>query len=616
MAGCNPEPALAPDSEFTSSSSETYRRFERLRGKLLSHSLQRGITLSQIVQLCLEDLPSLLNFDLFSVYLLDRVGEMKRISAWRTSGGSLPELDTLGVNEWRSLVGWSANSLYCDPAVSRDEATPNDPLNRAYENATGKPLARILRLPLNGSSRTFGILEVAEERHGCGPATVDLARREFRRLLTVAATLANSITAWRSRNESFVLADVVGILAQADVDSEGNDCSREVMFNLAVQRLVAAMDEYRAAVLMIRSADQRLRVLAKAGDPSISWDTWHDPELESGQYLAGRVYEKRTAEVVEDMERAPHLFSNLDWIIHSHLKSCVCLPLALGGNCIGTLTVYTGFVYDFSDLDQSILVTLADSFALYWARLESVVQRNEAENELRQLQHELEERRVTEAREAAVLPMVSLLHQSKNSFIEILNKIPADPENSAVKAIQRIAEVGRDRLVQSEILDARSDDVFDVQEVIARIVRSKAPNWKRSSIKVSMDFGHLPQIKMHRSLFAELIYNLLSNAERAIRKANRDKGLIEISASAEQSKQSDDLVIRVRDNGIGVPRDKQDLIFERGFTTFAADGGTGLGLFLSQDIVQGYRGRIYVEASKVGEGTTFVVRLPLSWITD
>ena len=49
-----------------------------------------------------------------------------------------------------------------------------------------------------------------------------------------------------------MLADVVGILAQADVDSEGNDCSREVMFNLAVQRLVAAMDEYRAAVLMIR----------------------------------------------------------------------------------------------------------------------------------------------------------------------------------------------------------------------------------------------------------------------------------------------------------------------------------------------------------------------------
>lgn len=74
------------------------------------------------------------------------------------------------------------------------------------------------------------------------------------------------------------------------------------------------------------------------------------------------------------------------------------------------------------------------------------------------------------------------------------------------------------------------------------------------------------------------------------------------------------VVIEVSDNGVGIPADQQDEIFE---SFFRADnlgdedpGGMGLGLFICREIVQKHGGNIDVE-SRVGEGSTLRVRLPL-----
>jgi PAS domain S-box-containing protein len=73
-------------------------------------------------------------------------------------------------------------------------------------------------------------------------------------------------------------------------------------------------------------------------------------------------------------------------------------------------------------------------------------------------------------------------------------------------------------------------------------------------------------------------------------------------------------LLSVRDEGIGIPRDQQEQLFERYFrarnVSVTSYGGLGLGLYISRDIVERHGGRIWVE-SEVGRGSTFYVALPL-----
>ena len=68
--------------------------------------------------------------------------------------------------------------------------------------------------------------------------------------------------------------------------------------------------------------------------------------------------------------------------------------------------------------------------------------------------------------------------------------------------------------------------------------------------------------------------------------------------------------VRVRDNGVGIPADVLDKIFNPFFTTKPTDKGTGLGLALSNDIVREHGGRIEVD-TEPGSFTEMVVHIPL-----
>lgn len=76
------------------------------------------------------------------------------------------------------------------------------------------------------------------------------------------------------------------------------------------------------------------------------------------------------------------------------------------------------------------------------------------------------------------------------------------------------------------------------------------------------------------------------------------------------------MVARVRDNGVGIPQESLDRIFERFYRVDKGrsrkQGGTGLGLSIVKHIVNFYHGTIRV-TSQLEEGTEFVVTIPLKW---
>ena len=104
----------------------------------------------------------------------------------------------------------------------------------------------------------------------------------------------------------------------------------------------------------------------------------------------------------------------------------------------------------------------------------------------------------------------------------------------------------------------------------------------------------------------QLLNNLLSNAV----KFTPDGGTVTARTSAEDGVG----IVEVEDTGMGIPADEQDKLFERFFRSSVAHRrsieGTGLGLVIAKAIAERHGGRIDFE-SRVGEGTTFRVELPL-----
>jgi len=87
--------------------------------------------------------------------------------------------------------------------------------------------------------------------------------------------------------------------------------------------------------------------------------------------------------------------------------------------------------------------------------------------------------------------------------------------------------------------------------------------------------------------------------------ATKEDGLISISTEAFQ----DRIIVKIKDNGIGIHSGFLDRIFDPFFST--KNGGTGLGLTYVKQIINEHEGEVQVD-SKSGNGTTFILSLPKS----
>jgi two-component system NtrC family sensor kinase len=119
-------------------------------------------------------------------------------------------------------------------------------------------------------------------------------------------------------------------------------------------------------------------------------------------------------------------------------------------------------------------------------------------------------------------------------------------------------------------------------------------------------------LELYPQEFTRVVLNLISNGFYAAtrRKAETDDPDFEPTLTVTTEALPDDVAIRIRDNGIGIPEKVQAHMFEPFFTTKPTGEGTGLGLSLSHDIiVRQHRGTITVDSS-VGAFTEVTVTLP------
>jgi signal transduction histidine kinase len=136
---------------------------------------------------------------------------------------------------------------------------------------------------------------------------------------------------------------------------------------------------------------------------------------------------------------------------------------------------------------------------------------------------------------------------------------------------------------------------------------------KSFNAKFETDFD--PSIEMIHVIpqdIGRVLLNLINNAFYAVNeKQKRNIPGYDPAIKIATKNVNNKIEIRVEDNGIGIPQKVQDKIFQPFFTTKPTGSGTGLGLSISYDIVRTHGGAI-TASSKEGEGSEFIVRLPIS----
>ncbi|MBE8967640.1 AAA family ATPase [Nostocales cyanobacterium LEGE 12452] len=142
-------------------------------------------------------------------------------------------------------------------------------------------------------------------------------------------------------------------------------------------------------------------------------------------------------------------------------------------------------------------------------------------------------------------------------------------------------------------------------------------NEQRPAIEVITQYSTLPQIECFPGQLNQVFMNILANAIDALEESNIGRSFAEIKANPNcititTTVENNLVKITITDNGKGIEEEVKQKIFDHLFTTKAVGKGTGLGLAIARQIIVEKHGGAIAVNSQLGEGTEFVIQLPLS----
>lgn len=149
-----------------------------------------------------------------------------------------------------------------------------------------------------------------------------------------------------------------------------------------------------------------------------------------------------------------------------------------------------------------------------------------------------------------------------------------------------------------------------INELLERIMKRLRPIAQKQNVELVMESFRPVVAEVDEVKLTLALTNLIENAI----KYNNPDGWVHVSLNADHQ----NFFVTVEDNGIGIPKEAQNRIFERFYRVDKSHsreiGGTGLGLAIARNAIIMHRGAIKVHSME-GEGTTFTVRIPLTYIS-
>jgi signal transduction histidine kinase len=193
--------------------------------------------------------------------------------------------------------------------------------------------------------------------------------------------------------------------------------------------------------------------------------------------------------------------------------------------------------------------------------------------------------------------------------------------SSMKEGVQRIRDISTslrtfsrsdsDRKVSCNIHDGIDSTIMILKH------RFKASE-ERPDIQIIKDYDKLPELECFIGQLNQVFMNLLANAIDALEESNIGRTYIEIETNPNQvliqttlTEDKNHILIRIKDNGLGMSDDVQKKIFDHLFTTKPVGQGTGLGLSIARQIVVEKHGGTLEVNSTLGQGSEFIIKLPI-----
>lgn len=305
------------------------------------------------------------------------------------------------------------------------------------------------------------------------------------------------------------------------------------------------------------------------------------------------------------------------------VKSLMYVPLKAGQEVIGVLSVDNKVSNTpFTESDLYLLSALADyaAIAIVNARLYDEVKNFSEELEQKVIERtkelkEAQEQLIQSEKLASIGQLAAGVAHELNNPISvmlgfaqaILRKMPEDdPLRKPLSTIER--EGLRCKAIIQNLLDfARRNkpalQPVDVNQVLEAACVLIEHQMSLDNIVVTKGYApDLPRVLADPNQLQQVFVNIIQNAYQAM----PEGGTLRLVTRS----LGDEVQIIFADTGIGIPPENIKRIFDPFFTTKEVGQGTGLGLSVSYGIVEQHGGTIEVE-SQVGEGTTFIIKLPV-----
>lgn len=246
----------------------------------------------------------------------------------------------------------------------------------------------------------------------------------------------------------------------------------------------------------------------------------------------------------------------------------------------------------------------------------ALVERRNAELEQQQriLEHGRELDRLNEMKDRF---MTMLAHELRNPLASILNAVellrlpqPEDAVEIIEQQVRHLSRLIEDFLDLSRVTRGKitlKKTTLDAVEVVRSTARAIRPLLAKGGQNFVLELPDEPLwIRADAVRLEQIISNLMVNAAKFTEEGKE----IKLSLSQE----GNELILRVKDQGIGIPREMQEHIFDLFVQVSDSpnQGGLGLGLPLVRQLVQLHQGRVHVHSDGPGQGSEFLVAFPLA----